>query len=762
MIFLYTLTIFVSAMLLFLVQPMFARLVLPALGGSPAVWNTVLVFFQAALLAGYAYAHFSTRWLGARRQAALHGFLILLPLLVLPIALPEAWRPPTQGSPVASLMEILLTRVGLPFFVIATTSPLLQRWFSQSGHKAARDPYFLYAASNCGSMLALLSYPFIVEPRLTLGAQSRLWQFGYIAFVLLMLGCVVAVWRRAPAMKTETASTREDNAAHEKIAPRRIARWVALAFVPSSLMMSVAQYLSTDIAAIPLLWIIPLALYLLTFILVFAARPPIPHALVVRAVPILVLPLAIAVAMRASQPILLLLPLHLLAFFFIAMMCHGELAADRPAPRDLTTFYLWMSVGGVLGGAFNALLAPLIFSTLLEYPIVIALACALLPFGRNAAPLPKDRARRARVLDFALPLILTGAAIFLVLGLQKRLPTGAESSALMFGVPALLCFPLSRRPLRFALAVAGVLLAGTFFLNGEGKVLLAARSFFGVHRVTLDRGGDYHSIVHGGIIHGKQATDPARQRIPLSYYYPGGPVNQVFDTLRARGGAAPVAASTRAGLKVAVVGLGAGALAAYAKSQDNWTFYEIDPVVEYIATTPRYFTYLRDCRAPLKIVLGDGRLSLQSALDASYDFLILDAYSSDALPVHLITRQALQLYRRKLKPDGLLLFNISNLHLDLEPVLGNLARDLKMPALAQFDVSATPRELQLGKTPSAWLVMAPRAAALQPLLARRTVGDHTAWHAPRTRPDMPVWTDDYSSLISVFKWNENQVAEARR
>lgn len=761
MIFLYTLTIFVSAMLLFLVQPMFARLVLPSLGGSSAVWNTVLVFFQAALLAGYAYAHFSTRWLGARRQAALHGVLILLPLLVLPIALPELWRPPTQSSPVASLMEILLTRVGLPFFVVATTSPLLQRWFSQSGHKAARDPYFLYAASNCGSMLALLSYPFIVEPRLTLSAQSRLWEFGYIAFVVLMLGCVVAVWRRAPVAENDIASTRDDDAAHEKIAPRRVLRWIALAFVPSSLMMSVAQYLSTDIAAIPLLWIIPLALYLLTFILVFAARPPIPHGLVVRAVPILVLPLAIAVAMRASQPIMLLLPLHLLAFFFIAMMCHGELAADRPAPRDLTTFYLWMSVGGVLGGVFNALLAPLIFSTLLEYPIVIALACALLPFGRDAAPLPKERAQRARVLDFALPLILTIAAIFLVLGLQKRLPPGVESSALMFGIPALLCFPLSRRPLRFALAVAGVLLAGTFFLNGEGKVLLAARSFFGVHRVTVDRAGDYHSIVHGGIIHGKQATDPRRQRIPLSYYYPGGPVNQVIDALRARGGAAQPA-STRKGLRVAVVGLGAGALAAYAQPPDNWTFYEIDPVVEYIATTPRYFTYLRDCRAPLKIILGDGRLSLQSAPDASYDLLTLDAYSSDALPVHLLTRQALQMYARKLKPGGLLLFNISNLHLDLEPVLGNLARDLKMPALVQPDVSATPRELQLGKTPSAWLVMAHHDADLKTLQAASPKRDHSAWRAAQTRPDMPVWTDDYSSLISVFKWNENHVVGAQR
>jgi hypothetical protein len=747
LVFVFTATIFVSATLLFLVQPMFARMVLPLLGGSPAVWNTVLVFFQAALLAGYAYAHASTKLLGIRRQAALHLVVLVLPLFVLPLAIPQTWRPPTEANPVPSLMVLLLLTVGLPFFVISTTSPLLQRWFAGTGHPAAKDPYFLYAASNCGSMLALLSYPLLMEPRLRLMQQSRFWAGGYVVFVFLVATCAILLWRSsaargATAAEREAASSTQD-AAPEHISAVRRLRWIALAFVPSSLMLSVTQYLSTDIAAIPLMWVIPLALYLLTFIFVFSSRSPLKHQFVARATALLMLPLVIVVATRASQPIMLLIPLHLLSFFFITMLCHGELARTRPSAQNLTEFYLWMSVGGVLGGAFNALLAPVVFRTLVEYPLVLAASCLFLPFGKLLAD-----DKRTRVLDWALPFLLGLVTCGLVIGLQDKLDPrefGPLSTAVLFGIPAIICFSFSRRPLRFALGVGAILWAGTFYLSGEGQVLYTERSFFGVHRVTRDRDNKYNLIVHGGIVHGQQSLDPKRRREPMAYYFRTGPIGQMFATFK----------GDYTKKNIAVVGLGAGGLAAYAQRGENWTFYEIDPVVEYIAREPAYFSYLQDAPANMKVILGDGRLQLEEAPDGAYDLLILDAFSSDALPMHLITREALQLYVRKLSPRGVLVFNTSNLHLELEPVLGNLAKDADLATLFENDTfvdAAMERDMKLGKTPSRWTLMAREKSHFGPLAS------DNRWRPARTRPDMRVWTDDYSSLLSVFVGNEHEAA----
>jgi hypothetical protein len=747
LVFVFTATIFVSATFLFLVQPMFARMVLPLLGGSPAVWNTVLVFFQAALLAGYAYAHASTKLLGIRRQAALHLVVLVLPLFVLPLAIPQTWRPPTEANPVPSLMVLLLLTVGLPFFVISTTSPLLQRWFAGTGHPAAKDPYFLYAASNCGSMLALLSYPLLMEPRLRLMQQSRFWAGGYVVFVFLVATCAILLWRSsaargATAAEREAASSTQD-AAPEHISAVRRLRWIALAFVPSSLMLSVTQYLSTDIAAIPLLWVIPLALYLLTFIFVFSPRSPFKHEFVARATALLMLPLVIVVATRASQPIGLLIPLHLVSFFFIAMLCHGELARTRPSAQNLTEFYLWMSVGGVLGGAFNALLAPVVFRTLVEYPLVLALSCLFLPFGKLLA---EDK--RTRVLDFALPALLGFLTCGLVIGLQDKLDPrefGPLGTAVLFGIPAIICFSFSRRPLRFGLGVGAILWAGTFYLSGEGAVLYTARSFFGVHRVTRDRDNNYNLIVHGGIVHGQQSLDPKRRHEPMAYYFRTGPIGQMFATFKGE----------YSKKNIAVVGLGAGGLAAYAQRGENWTFYEIDPIVEYIAREPAFFSYLNDVPSSMKVILGDGRLQLEEAPDGAYDLLILDAFSSDALPMHLITREALQLYVKKLAPRGVLVFNTSNLHLELEPVLGNLAKDAGLATLFENDTfvdAAMERDMKLGKTPSRWTLMAREKSHFGPLASDKR------WRPARTRDDLRVWTDDYSSLLSVFVWSEQEAA----
>ncbi len=737
MLLLFGATIFVSAALLFVVQPMFARMVLPLLGGAPAVWNTALVFYQAALLAGYGYAHATTAWLGRRRQALPHVLLLLLPLLVLPITVPRGLTPPGAGTPIPWLLAVLAAAVGLPFFVVSTTSPVLQAWFAGTLHRTARDPYFLYAASNLGSMLALLSYPLLVERWLRLGEQSRWWAVGYGVLACLIATCGLAL-RRSPTGAGRDAAPRAPDGpdptspaeqADTHLGASRRARWVLLALVPSSLMLSVTTYVSTDIAAIPLLWVVPLTLYLVTFIIAFARHRLLPHRLVVDAFPVVMLPLVIVLAARANEPLALVIPTHLAAFFAAALLCHGELAEDRPDPRHLTEFYLWMSTGGVLGGAFTALVAPLVFTSVVEYPLMLVLACALGSRSSSAGT-------RKRALDVFLPLTLGVLAVALVAALQAH-ALGLEPAAIgpVFGVLGLVCLTFARRPLRFALGVGVLLLAGTLYHGQEGRLQYAERSFFGISRVTLDPTGRYRLLMHGTTLHGMQALDPARRTAPLTYYYPTGPLGQLFAAL---GGTA----ATRS---VAVVGLGAGSIACYGHVGEHWTFYEIDPTVLRIAADPRYFTFLRDCPPELHVRLGDARLSL-AATDSRYGLIILDAYSSDAPPIHLLTLEAVRLYLARLAEGGLLIFNVSNRHLDLEPVLGSLARAAGLQSLTRDDARVDDAERYLGKTESHWVVMARAPTDFGPL---RT---DPRWRPARAPVGAAVWTDDFSDLLSAFRW----------
>jgi hypothetical protein len=723
MVFLHAVTIFVGAALLFLVQPMFARLVLPLLGGSPAVWATALVFFQGALLAGYAYVHASVAWLGVRRQAVLHLAVLLLPFAVLPVAVPGGWTPPVEANPVPWVLALMAVAVGLPFFVVSTTSPLLQTWFAASGHRSARDPYFLYVASNAGSLLALLSYPCWVEPRLALVAQTRGWMWGYAGLALLIGGCAVALLKGAPAAERDAAPV---------VAPvpsaRQRARWVLLAFVPSSLLLGVTTYLSSEVAAVPLLWVIPLALYLLTFVIVFARRERVPRTWLGRALPIGVAPLVAALNLQATAPIGWLMGLHLAVFFVAAWLCHARLAAERPAAARLTEFYLWLSVGGVAGGAFNALVAPVVFHSLVEYPLALVLACAV-GLGQGA-PVGVRRG------DWLWPLALGGATAAAVIGMQAGgRPGGASLAGLIFGGAALGAYLLSRRPLRFALAVGAVLGAGSLYQGERGRVLDGERSFFGVHRVTLDPTGRFHLLVHGLTLHGRQSLEAGRRDEPLTYYHRTGPIGDVL-----------AAVARDPAKKIGVVGLGAGSLASYAAPRQAWTFFEIDPVVVGFARDGRYFTFLRDSPGDVKVVLGDGRRSLAAQPEGAFDVLILDAYSSDAIPVHLVTREALALYRHTLAPGGVLAFHISNLHLDLEPVFANLAREARLVCLTRDDTGISAAELAQGKSPSVWLVMARRATDLG-ALAR-----DPRWVPAQIDPAQARWTDDYSSLLSVLRW----------
>jgi spermidine synthase len=738
MVALYAATLFASAALLFLVQPMFARLVLPLLGGSPAVWNTAMVFYQALLLAGYAYAHASIGRLGARRQAVWHLLVLVVPLALLPIAVPAGWTPPAQGNPAPWLLALMAIAVGAPFFAVSTTSPVLQKWFAASGHTRAADPYFLYAASNIGSLLALLSYPLWFEPRLRLVTQTTLWAWGYIALVVLIAACAGVLWKTSNrSFRLATTSAFPFPAPATSTTPlsagRRL-RWVLLSFAPSSLMLGVTTYLSSEIAVVPLLWIIPLALYLLTFVVAFASRPLLPPLLLRRTLPIVFVALVMVINMQATQPIGWLMLLHLVAFFVATLLCHGALAADRPAASHLTEFYLWMSVGGVLGGLFNALLAPLLFSSVAEYPVTLVLA-AFLALAPSSASASASIFPRPRLADYVWPFalgLLTAALLLIVWRLGLR-PAPA-TSVLIFGLPALLGFFFSRHPLRFALGLGAMLLAGSFYEGERGRVLHTERSFFGVHRVTEDTSGGYHLLVHGKTLHGRQSLDPTRRTEPLTYYHRSGPIGQILATY-----------ARDPHLAVGAVGLGAGSLASYASLHQPWTYYEIDPVVERLARDPRYFTFLRDSPGDLRVVLGDARLTLATAPDRAFGVLVLDAFSSDAIPVHLVTREAFALYRRKLAPHGLLACHISNLHLDLEPVFANLARDAGLVCLLRDDTLTSDAEAALGKSPSVWLVLARDAAEVSALAA------DNRWRP--ARPDTrAVWTDDYSSLLSAFRW----------
>jgi hypothetical protein len=753
----YAVTLFFSSVLLFVVEPMIGKMILPILGGTPAVWNTCMLFFQAALLAGYAYAHVTTTWLGIRRQAVAHIALLLLPLLVLPIAVVAGTRPPTGDNPVFWLLWRLLASVGLPFFVVSASAPLLQRWFASTGHPASGDPYFLYSASNFGSLLALLAYPVLIEPMLSLTSQSRAWGIGYALLVLMIGICAVMVWR-SPLSRGASSiggrSVRPDRGAEEAGLVRRggprpcpttttttttttasRVRWVLLAFVPSSLMLGVTSHITTNLAAVPLLWVIPLALYLLTFALVFARRPPLSHALVVRMLPFLVLLAGpfffVSVPGMEWQSILL----HLAMFFVAAMACHGQLAQDRPDTRYLTEYYLWISIGGVLGGVFNAIVAPMVFATVAEYPLAMVGACLL------QRPAGSAVARRVdRWLDLGWPLGLGVLEIGLLLALRTTAWNGTWAGlAMVFAVTVAACLFVRKRPIRFGLGYAVALLAFAMYARlGEGSLLRVERNFYGVKRVVSRSNGDVHILYHGTTLHGIQQTDPAHAREPLAYYHRNGPVGDVFSALHHK--SAPA--------NVAVVGLGAGAMACYAEPGQHFMFYEIDPAVARIARDPRYFTFLSDCCGTYDVILGDGRLTLARAPDRKYGLIFLDAYSSDAIPTHLLSREALRLYLSKLADGGMLAFHITNRFLNLEALLAALARDAGLVCLsrAQSEAECGDAQNPTGELPAQVLVMARSPRDLGDLVTNRR------WSTPRADPNASAWTDQYSNILGIVRW----------
>lgn len=793
---LFSVAIFSGALLLFLVQPMVAKLILPLLGGTPGVWNTCMVFFQAALLSGYAYAHALSRLRSVRTQVIIHAILLVAMVVFLPIGLPtgEAWKPPAEQTPVWWTLLVLLKAAGGPFFIAAATGPLVQRWFSRTDHPHARDPYFLYAASNAGSLIALIAYPLLVEPAVGVRGQAWGWAGAYVLQGLLLVCCGVWMLRRlAPAPAGVGATTSERPRWSDR------ARWVALAAVPSSLMLGATTYLTLDVAAVPLFWIVPLAIYLLTFIIAFGPGGTRLGRWSGWLLAPLVVVTAVVYALDLREPIGFLFALHLGVLLLAGLALHGRLAGERPAADRLTEFFLLLALGGVLGGAFNALLAPVLFTTLAEFPIALVAALLLAPrFPRaGEATIPPRTHRVAGALDVLLPACV---ALTLVASQLKWMDYWAIvpavsrawqtlglpwtpvnwNAAIGLAIPVLITLLLIPDRVRFALAAGALLLVPKLIAIYSPEVIHAERTFFttlsvrrlgggpspaandaGVSGENADNAGRArtvdgveprapritHDFYHGRIIHGTQLDfGPAPE--PTAYFSRPGPVGDVWDAL------SEARASEGGALRrVAVVGMGIAVLAAYGQPGQEFTFYEIDPGVVRIAQKPALFTYYRQCQATTRTVLGDGRLTLAAAPAGHYDLIFLDAFSSDAVPIHLLTREAIEGYLRTLAPGGVLMFNVTNRYVDLEPVLARAAAELGLTALVRDEDRLTLERTRQGHTISKWVALT-RPSAADDVAARLRGRLVEPWRAADVRADVRLWTDDYANILSVLKWRD--------
>jgi protein-L-isoaspartate O-methyltransferase len=736
---LYTAAIFVAAALLFLVQPMVGKMVLPRAGGSPQVWNTAMVFFQTALLAGYLYAHLTVKWLGVRKQAAIHLAVLALPLLALPMALPDGYPPVGGGEPLW-ILGVLTLAVGAPFFVLAAASPLLQRWLASTSHESAADPYFLYAGSNAGSLVGLLAFPLLLEPLLPASQQARIWAVGYGVFILLAVACAVVVLRgRDSADRAEPAAapSAETSSAAAPVTPKERLFWIATAAVPSALLLGVTQYLTSEIAPTSLLWVLPLGVYLATFVAAFARRQIVSIERLSRILAIVVVIAVLVQLARIVDPQWAVALLHLSVLGLGGLLCHGRLAASRPAATHLTEYYLLISVGGAIGGTFAALVAPVVFDFIAEYPIAVVLACLFrLPFGTAGAGAGSTGwLYSGRKLDVLLPAAL---GLFIVVAAVTTRRIGSVTDGVMVilvaVVPTIACFLFSPRPLRFALGVAVLLASVQSGQMYRGDILHSERTFFGVHRISTDPENSVRILYHGATVHGVQSADPARAMEPLAYYHPSGPAGSLVRAF----GQNPDKRS------LALVGAGTGALAVLAGPHQRVTLYEIDPAIVRIAEDTRYFTYLSAMRAEHRAVVGDGRLEL-SRSDERYDVIVLDAFSSGTIPIHLLTREAMELYLDKLAPGGALLFHISNRHLELGPVVGAQARDLGLAAYQWIDVRPD-EDVERGIFGSQWVLLARSPQDLDYM----PVG---GWRPMELPEDTRAWTDDFSDLLTVQRWN---------
>ncbi len=776
MVFLTAATATLAALLAFLVEPLVGKLLLPSYGGAAAVWTTALVFFQAALLLGYALAHVAIRWLGVRRAALVELIIVFVPLLALPVGLPAGASSAHGATPAVGLAGLLALAVGAPFVALATATPTLQRWLAATGGPAAgQGAVRLFAGSNAGSLVALLIYPTVVEPNLDLDAQARLWAIGYVAFATLVAIGVVTVLRRTPpadrlsgpadpAGRAEPTSGDEpasdDGPAGQpalaaNLVPAPSARtrlaWIGLAAVPAALVIGTTAHLSTDVAAVPMLWVLPLAVYLATFILAFAGRRPIGLRLADVALPPLTIGVVVSLIGGAALPLWSIFAIELGALGCAALVCHGRLSLARPVPERLTEYDLAIAAGGALGGVLAGIVAPLVLVIPLEGQIALVIALAVrwgaswddeapgdqeadgpgapgAPAGRHVGG-TADGIRRLADAAWRTPFLArySVAALAIVLGLAWagiEADPGVVVGALVLG----LLLGLARWPIVFAASMGAVF--GLSLLAIQ-PAIESTRTFYGERRVVEDASGR-HALLAGTTIQGIQRYLPIdRRRDPVGYYHPASPLADVIGMVDARHPA------SRTGL----IGLGVGGLAAFGRPGDTMTFYEIDPAVVAIARDPHLFTYLADTRAQVEVVVGDGRLGLDGAPPGAFDLIVVDAFDSDSIPVHLLTREAIEGYLERLGPDGVVAFNVSNRFVSLEPVLAAAARDLGLVGLARLD---DPAPSLIGDADASDVVVLARSSADLEALASKP-----GWR-PLVAPIARTWTDRYSDLFGSF------------
>ncbi len=731
---LFGITILSSSVLLFLVQPLVSKMILPLFGGMPSVWTSCMLFFQLLLLAGYLYAHFVSVKLSLKVQIWLHGALLLLAGLFLPFQFSEklvasfSW----QSNPVFLLIGLLLVGIGFPFFVLSAGSPLIQKWFSRTTHNSARDPYFLFAASNTGSLVAILAYPLLIEPRISLQHQSRLWTLGYGILVILM-GLIAGLswfYRKTARPGDGEKPACPNPEQRQSITVKSRLNWILLAFVPSSLMLGVTSYMTTDVASVPLLWVIPLALYLISFVLVYTRRLLIPLSVVRKVFPVTAVVTVFMMLTEIEKPVWLIFCFYLLFFFMAALACHGRLARDRPATSHLTVYYVYISIGGALGGVFNAILAPVIFNKVTELPLVLVLACLI--FSESGF-------KKWHLKDIVYPAGV-GILTALLAALIPRLTLEPYQlwMLVIFGIPLFVGYTFVNRPLRFGLAIGAILLGSMVYPDIYGKEVFTERNFFGNIQVKYDETGPYHRLFYGTTQHGLQFTRPGRRHEALAYYHRSGPFGDIFEAYRFNPGSD----------SVGVIGLGIGSMLSYSGPGQKWTFYEINPAVIRIARDTRFFTHVLDARADrVNIVPGDARLMIRKARTGEYGLLIVDAFNSDAIPVHLITCEAFDLYLSKLTDKGLLAIHITNKNLDLTPVIRDVAQHLNLFCVFQYDSDIDPEdETTRGKFRSLWAVMTRDMANLGPILKQKQ------WRVLPSRDNPKPWTDDFSDIIGVLKW----------
>jgi hypothetical protein len=899
-------TLFLSAFALFLVQPIIGKLILPKLGGTPQVWNTCMVFFQMVLLAGYAYTHTASTKFNLRKQLLVHCILLVLPLIVLlaggqPFDIREKWTPPYGTNPIPATLLLLITVVGLPFFVVSTTAPLLQRWFAYTGHPAAKDPYFLYGASNLGSLLALVLYPVLIEPYFVLTTQAWMWTVVYGLFLITVMLCALMVWAPSgqlehagigpggklsegpppstpPPVETAASSTAVASGPppastkpagikkfgkqvgkiphkagdisilrDDPVTPARRLRWILWAAVPSSLMLGVTSHITVDLSPIPLFWVVPLGLYLLSFILVFSKWPVVwteePHNYV-----LYLQPAAIALSILAPMSragLFFSIFLNVTAFFLTALMCHGELAKDRPSARHLTEFYLMMSVGGMVGGIFNGLIAPVVFPGLWEFPIALVMACLVRPVLKEGGWLddilggmsektesstPKAKGVKSIenvatttgtnvhvILDYLLPVGLLIFSAIVVFTLTSAL--GLYASVFIgFGVPLIVACFFYGRPIRLGLAIGAVLLVRDFYESRGGHTLSRSRSYFGITVVHEQQGkGDpapYATMMHGTTNHGMNYRKPESEkdwanpekdfsRLSTTYYHRYGPAGVVMEQFNwfpgpqntfwsdnrlpaamvgqgsvGIGLGLPVGALVNSWSEppYATIGLGTGTMASYCRPYQTCDYYEIDNHVRKLSLPERgepIFYYLRDAERRGGIVhvyMGDAFQRMKQpyinpALDKDnkgggpnnfYKMMVVDAFSSDAIPVHLLTKEAFKVYFEKLAEDGILCVHTSNRHVDLTKVVADVASDMGFYYKKANDQAP---EKSLGHFISTWVMVSRKSEYMKNVdsdpfdyTGRMRTANMATKGYWRTYPSTGrhIWTLDHSNLLGVM------------